>query len=301
MKRRRGDAQLASRPLSQAGAGSRTAVISVAQLAWQEPGDGQHERTAAIAAEALRTGSDVVVLPELAIPGYTTERAVLERFAEPLDGPATRAWRQVAAATDGYIIGGFCERADGKLYNTAVAVGAQGVILHYRKAHLFAHEKDVLAPGNLGFPVAETRLGILGVCVCYDLRFVEVARLLALQEAEFVCVPAAWIGGYDRRQPDGGAWPDQVTGLLVQANLNQIFVAAASFAGSGGRFLGSSVIADPYGRPLTGPLTRDQEEVATARADLQAAVAAQHRSQLIHPREDRRTDIYRIEYRGRYY
>ena len=301
MKRRRGDAHLASRPLSQAGAGSRTAVISVAQLAWQEPGDGQRERTAAIAAEALRAGSDVVVLPELAIPGYTTERAVLERFAEPLDGPVTRAWSQVAAATDGCIIGGFCERADGKLYNTAVAVGAQGVILHYRKAHLFADEKDVLAPGNLGFPVAETRLGTLGVCVCYDLRFVEVARLLALQGAEFVCVPAAWIGGYDRRQPDGGAWPDQVTGLLTQANLNQIFVAAASFAGSGGRFLGSSVIADPYGRPLAGPLTRDQEEVATTRADLQATVAAQHRSQLIHPREDRRSDIYRIEYRGRYY
>jgi N-carbamoylputrescine amidase len=284
------------------GAGeSRTAVVSVAQLAWQEPGERQHERTAAIAAAALRSGSDVVVLPELAVPGYTTERAVLARFAEPLDGPATRAWREAAAATGGYVIGGFCERADGKLYNTAVAVGAQGVICHYRKAHLFAGEKDALAPGNLGFPVAETRLGVLGLCVCYDLRFVEAARLLALQGAELVCVPAAWTGGYDRRQPGGGNWPDQVTGLLTQANLNQVFVAAASFAGDGGRFLGSSVIADPYGRPLAGPLTRDQEEVATAGADMQAVAAAQHRSPLIHPREDRRSDLYRIEYQGRYY
>jgi predicted amidohydrolase len=268
---------------------------------WQEPGEGQHERTAAIAAAALRAGSDVVVLPELAIPGYTTERAVLQRFGEPLDGPATQAWRSVAAATDGYVVGGFCEREEGRLYNTAVAVGTEGVILHYRKAHLFADEKDIVAPGNLGFPVAKTRLGALGICVCYDLRFVEVARLLALQGAEIVCIPAAWIGGYDRRRQGRGNWPDQVTGLLTQANLNQIFMAAASFAGGGGRFLGSSVIADPYGAPLAGPLTRDQEEVATVRVDVQAAAAAQHRSQLIHPREDRRSDLYRIEYRGRHY
>jgi predicted amidohydrolase len=290
-----------SRALRQGAEESRTAVISVAQLGWQEPGERQHERTAAAAAEALRGGADIVVLPELAVPGYTTQRAVLERLAEPLDGPATRAWREAAAATGGYVIGGFCERADGRLYNTAVAVGAQGVLSHYRKAHLFAGEKDVFAPGNLGFPLARTRLGALGLCVCYDLRFVEVARLLALRGAEVVCVPAAWIGGYDRRQPGGGNWPGQVTGLLTQANLNQVFIAAASFAGGGGRFLGSSVIADPYGRPLAGPLTRDHEEVATAAADLCALAAAQHRAPLIHPREDRRSDVYRIEYEGRYY
>ena len=73
-----------SRTLSGGAGESRTAVVSVAQLAWQEPGERQRERTAAIAAAALRSGSDVVVLPELAVPGYTTERAVLERFAEPL-------------------------------------------------------------------------------------------------------------------------------------------------------------------------------------------------------------------------
>jgi predicted amidohydrolase len=275
-----------------------SAVISVAQLGWHEPGDGQRERTAAVAAAALRAGSDVVVLPELAVPGYTTDAAVLERFSEPLDGPATQAWREAARTAGGYVVGGFCERAEGRLFNTAVIVGSGGVILHYRKAHLFAGEKNVLTPGDLGFPVAETAVGRLGVCVCYDLRFVEVARLLALQGAELVCVPAAWVGGYDAALPGPGRSPDQVTGLLTQANLNQVFVAAASFAGGGGRFLGSSVIADPYGRPLAGPLSRDQEEVATTRADMRAAAAAQHRSQLIHPRDERRSDLYRIDYRG---
>lgn len=282
-------------------AGGHAAVVSVAQLAWKEPGEGQRARTAAAAAAALRAGSDIVVLPELSVPGYTTQAEVLDRCAEPLDGPVTRAWREAAAATGGYVVGGFCERARGKLFNTAVVVGAEGVVLHYRKAHLFADEKNVFTPGDLGFPVAHTRTGQLGVCVCYDLRFVEVARLFGLRGAELLCVPTAWIGGYDRRSPDPARPPDQVTGLLTQANLNQIFIAAASFAAGDGRFLGSSVIADPYGVPLAGPLARDREDVATVRADLAAAAAAQHRSPLIHPREDRRRDLYGIEYRGRHY
>lgn len=279
-------------------AGSRSVVVSVAQLAWQEPGERQRARTAAVAAAVLRAGSDVVVLPELAVPGYSTRAEVLEQFAEPLDGPATRAWREAAAATGGYVVGGLCERADGKIFNTAVAVGAEGVILHYRKAHLFADEKTVFTPGDLGFPVAQTRIGQFGLCVCYDLRFVEVARLLALQGAEILCVPTAWIGGYDQPSPDPARPPDQVVGLLTQANLNQVFIAAASFAAGDGRFLGNSVIADPYGVPLAGPLAPDREEVATVQADLEAAASAQHRSPLIHPREDRRRDLYGIEYRG---
>lgn len=291
----------AFRSSSQAATERRTAIISVAQLGWQEPREAAREQTASVAAAALRGGSDVVVLPELAVPGYTTDRGALERFSEPLDGPTTQAWRDAVAATNGYIVGGFCERAEGALFNTAVAVGADGVTLHYRKAHLFGEERHVLTPGDLGFPVVETRLGILGICVCYDLRFVEVARLLALQGAELVCVPTAWIGGYDRRSPGSGQVVNQVSGLLLQANLNQIFVAAASFSGGGGRFLGSSVIADPYGTPVAGPLARDQEGVATAKVDIRAAAAAQQRSQLIRPREDRRKDLYSIEYRGHRY
>ena len=52
-------------------------------------------------------------------------------------------------------------------------------------------------PGDLGFPVAETPVGTLGICVCYDLRFVEVVRLMALRDAELICVPTAWVAGYD--------------------------------------------------------------------------------------------------------
>lgn len=278
---------------------ARELAISVIQLPWREPGSGQREHATALAAAAIRGGSQVVVLPELAVPGYTTDRDVLGRFAEPLDGPTVEAWQQAVTGTGGYIAGGFCERAGNRLYNTAVLVGADGIVLHYRKTHLFAAERTALAPGDLGFPVAETKAGVLGLCVCYDLRFIEVARLLALQGAELVCVPTAWIGGYDPPPAAGRHWPEQVTGLLVQANLNQVFIAAASV--SGGPFLGGSVLADPYGTPLAGPLRRDEGATMTTSIDLQVAAAAQHRSELIHPREDRRSDLYTIEYRGRSY
>jgi predicted amidohydrolase len=273
--------------------------VAVVQLAWQEPGECQRDRTAALAETAIRRGADVVVLPELAVPGYTTDPAVLERSAEPLSGATVRAWHEAVAGTGAYIVGGFCERAGGQLFNTAVVVSAEGVILHYRKAHLFGEERRVFARGDLGFPVVETSVGKIGVCVCYDLRFVEVARLLALRGAALICVPAAWVGGYDQGVPAAERWPGQVNGLLTQANLNQVFIAAASFAGD--RFLGNSVIADPYGTPVAGPLIGVHDVALSARVDLGGAMAAQHRSSLINPREDRRSDLYSIEYRGQRY
>jgi N-carbamoylputrescine amidase len=282
---------------------SRPLTVTAVQLGWQQPGTGQRERTTRLAAAALRDGADLVLLPELAMPGYTTGPGLLEQLAEPLDGPSVTAWREAAAAGGGYIAGGFCERAGAQLFNSAVIVGADGVLLHYRKAHLFGAEKRVLAPGDSGFGVVPTKAGVLGLCVCYDLRFVEVVRLLALQGAELVCVPTAWIGGYDVAGSARAGPPGQVTGLLVQANLNQVFIAAASFTGRDGSrdFLGCSVIADPYGAAVAGPMPPEQAGTLTAVIDLDAADAAQRRSELIRPRDDRRRDLYVIEQHGHRY
>jgi N-carbamoylputrescine amidase len=280
---------------------SRLVRIAVEQLAWQEPGPGARDRVAARAAARFRDNAEVVVLPELAVPGYTTDRDVLNRLAEPIDGPTVRTWQSVARAGGGYVVGGFCERSGDSLFNTAVVVGGSGLVLHYRKTHLFADEKAALSPGDLGFPIVETDIGTIGVCVCYDLRFVEVIRLLAIQGADLICVPTAWVTGYDTRP--AGEVPQQVTGLLAQANLSQVFIAAASFAGGHGaaKFLGNSVIADPFGEALVGPLPGDRDDSGMAIVDLDRAEAARHRSEVIHPREERRRDVYGIAYRGHEY
>jgi N-carbamoylputrescine amidase len=278
-------------------------VLSVAfgQLRWSADPERNLERSVALAEEGFAVGADVVILPELAVPGYTTDHEALTRSAEELDGPAIRAWQQVAAAHDGYIAAGFCERAGDRLFDSAAIVSGDGVLTHYRKTHLFAAEKTVFTPGDLGLPVVTTARASFGLCICYDLRFVEVMRILALQGAEVILVPSAWVAGFDRGAFADSDLPGQVAGVLVQANLNQVFVAAVSFAGPGAglEFLGRSVVAGPYGDALAGPAPPDRECVLLATVDLDQVGEAGQRATLITPRQDRRRDLYSMTYLGR--
>jgi N-carbamoylputrescine amidase len=271
--------------------------VAVAQLT-TEPyeADANRALTVETARDAFERGADLVVLPELAIPGYVADRERLEPLAEPADGPTCEAWRELAKQAGGVIVGGFCEAGPSGIYNAAIAVGPDGLLLHYRKVHPFATEKLTFLPGDLGFPVAKTPFGTLGICVCYDLRFVEVVRLMALRDAELICVPTAWVAGYDQQRWDERGLCPQAHAAILQANLSQVFIACASQAGSNGEteFLGSSIVADPWGKLTLGPLSGTEDETAIAEIDLADAGRARIRGPLITPREDRRTDVYGI-------
>ncbi|MGR7995218.1 nitrilase-related carbon-nitrogen hydrolase [Xanthobacter sp. ZOL 2024] len=269
----------------------------VAALQFQaQPGAAAANRahTLALIAGAAARGARVIVLPELAISGYTLDRAALAAAAEPRDGPTLAAWHEAARRLGVVIAGGFCERVGEELANAAVMVGPEGLLLHYRKLHLFDGEKAVFLPGDLGLSVADTPFGRIGLCVCYDLRFVEVMRALALKGADLVVVPTAWVGGFDKVARDGDGLIGQARGAIVQANLNQVYVACASQCGAAPEmgFLGSSLIADPYGRILSGPLPAEVAGEVVAEVDLAQAKLAQERSARIRPRQDRRTDVY---------
>jgi predicted amidohydrolase len=253
------------------------------------------------AGELFARGADLVVVPELIVPGYVADAERLAAIAEPLDGPTTAAWRSLAAQAGGMIAGGFCERDGDRLFNTAVIVDGEGIVVHYRKLHLFREEKLAFAPGDRGLPVARTRLGVLGLCVCYDLRFVETARALALRGAELVCVPTAWVAGFDTARWDAEGYCPQARGALLQANLDQVFLACASQVGTPGgdaEFLGSSVLADPYGRAVAGPLSCTEDELALAHVDLDEVARAHEREPLVTPLADRRTDVYGLALEG---
>lgn len=258
-------------------------------------------RSKELLTEAFEAGADIVVLPELAASGYSTEPSHLQSAAEPVSGPTVEAWHELAARYGGLVCGGLCEAADGKLFNSAVLVSPDGVALHYRKLHPFAGEKHVFEPGDLGLPIADTRFGVIGVCVCYDLRFPEVVRALALKGAELVLVPTAWLPGFDEERWDRDGYCPQARGALLQANLNQVFIACASQVGRPVdlEFLGSSLVADPYGKDLAGPPSGTAERVVIAEIDADETHRAQRRSPLISPRSDRRTDVYGISIDGR--
>lgn len=260
------------------------------------------ERLADQARQALAAGADLVVLPELGVPGYVMDRQYQSGAAEPLDGPTVAEWQTLAASRDAIIVGGFAERDGDDLFNSVVAVNRDGVVLHYRKLHLFDAEQDIFEPGDLGLPILDTGTVKIGVCVCYDLRFVEVVRLLALKGAEVICVPTAWVGGFDDQLWDAEGFCPQARGAAFQANLSQTFIACASQAGDahGQRFLGSSLLVDPWGKVLAGPLSPDSDECRTAQIDLDDVERAKRRGRL-RPRAERRTDVYGLFHEGQSY
>ena len=274
-------------------------TIGLAQLTGQVGvPDENRARCAAAVRQAASAGAELVVLPELIVPGYTHAPEVVAAAAEPLEGPTVTQWQQLARETGALIVGGFCEQGPGRPFNAVAAVSADGVILHYRKLHLFAGEKRVFAAGDVGLPVADTPVGRLGVCVCYDLRFVEVVRALALRDVEIVCVPSAWVAGFDAGTDTRTHGCAQSDGVQLQANLNQVFIACASQAGSTDAFtfLGSSLVADPTGAACVGPRSRTEEWVGTCTAPVEEVRRAQDRGEGITPRADRRTDVYRLRY-----
>lgn len=275
--------------------------IGLVQLG-TEPFEAEKNRELTVerSRNAFEQGADVVVLPEMVIPGYVADARRLAPIAENINGPTVEAWTKLAAESGGYICGGFCESDGDALHNTAVVVGPEGVLLHYRKLHRFDNEKVAFRPGDKGLPIAHTRFGTIGVCVCYDLRFIEVVRALSLKGAGLILVPTAWLPGFDREKWDDKGMCPQAYGALFQSNLSQVFIACASQAGvhGGQEFLGSSIIADPYGKLVSGPL-RGADEVAVTEIDMGQAEVARVRSPLIAPRADRRTDVYGIAIDGK--
>jgi predicted amidohydrolase len=248
--------------------------------------------------DAIRTaagqGANLIVLPELASSGYRLDSwREAHAAAEPIPGPTTEIWREEARAADCYLVGGICERAGNALFNSVAVVGPEGVLALYRKLHLFLEERLIFQPGDAGLPVVTLPFGRVGVVVCYDLRFPEAMRILALQGADIVAVPTAWAPGFDRTPPPDGII-DQVRAAAVQANLNQVFVAAASRVGSDGdlTYLGSSVVVNPHGRLEYGPASREDEVIEVIELDLAEARRAKVRHPLITPLADRRTDVY---------
>lgn len=283
-------------------AGAATISVGLEQVELR-PGDGAGNLATALARTraAFADGADLVVLPELALSGYVVANDDVARLAEPVDGPGVAALIEVAREYDGLVTVGFCERAGSDYFNSVVVVDGEGPVLHYRKLHLFDTEKYAYTPGDLGLPVANTRWGCLAVCICYDLRFVEVLRALILRGADLVIAPAAWVGGFDKHVPVAGA-TGHVDGVIAQANMNQVAVVAVSqVAGAsvgGPATLGGSVAVDAYGELLAGPLSRTGPDHALVEIDLDAVRASRVRGDRIRPRADRRTDVYGVAYRG---
>jgi predicted amidohydrolase len=220
----------------------------------------------------------LAVLPEMWSTGYDYKH--LSRLAEEtprvLEAVSTFAGREGMV-----VVGSLPEKSEGKIYNTAYVVDGGRLVDSYRKLHLFSTmgEDRFLTAGDQS-RVIPTSVGRLGVAICYDLRFPELFRKLALEGAEILCIPAEW------PKPRQEHWR---TLLRARAIENQMFVAAANCCGPQGKldFFGMSLLLSSRGDVLAEGEETDTE--LTAVFDLEEMVAYRSQIRCFH---DRRPEIY---------
>ena len=202
-----------------------------------------------LSARAAARGADVVLFPEYASYFVDPFDATLAAHAQDLDGPFVAGLSAIAARHGVTVVAGLVERADGdRVRNAVVAVDATGPVAAYRKLHLYdafgQRESDWVEPGALATPETFEVAGIrLALMTCYDLRFPEVARVLADTGAHAVLVAAEWVRGPLKEHH----WR---TLLHARAIENTLYVAGADHPPPLG--VGASVVVDPQGVEIAG-------------------------------------------------
>ncbi len=261
-----------------------TLTIALAQMNVHR---GQPEanltRARDLAARARESGVELLLLPELWLHGYDLARA--EEWAAPLGEGGFAHMSALAREFGLYLAGTLLEQHEGGVSNTAVLYEPGGALVgSYRKIHLFRlmQEHHYLAPGDRAvlFP---TPWGPMGIPICYDLRFPEPLRAMALAGAKLFLVPAQW------PVTRLAAW---LTLARARAIENELFVAACNRVGVEGDavFPGRSCVVGPLGQVLAEG--DDQEQLLVAQLDFHEVEAARRYLPVY---DDRRPEAYRVE------
>lgn len=280
--------------------------LSMVQFAseWLQP-DKNAQRMKAFAEAEAKAGQELIVFPELSNTGYITPLEVEEacgypgmsypefaaaymRAAESVPGPTTEALSEVTGKYGAYVVVGMAQRHPSvpfSLYNSAVLIGPGGIVGIHHKMHIPLNEKQYFYPGGAA-EVFQTDLGAIGMQVCYDGRFPEITRVLALKGAEIVCSP--WC------VPAIFTVPDAENSLkyrtYTRAQENGLYFISCNRSGTEGKtvMLGRSVVSAPDGASIAMSQSSDEEVI---RAELTEERFLRYRSKLSIFR-DRRPELY---------
>ena len=193
--------------------------------------------------EAASHGAKLICLPEAFNTGYDGRHIPdMKAAAEPVDGPSLTKIRQLAKELQIYILAPIICAAGSAVENRAFLAAADGQIVgSYAKTHPVGDEQKNFQRGT-EYPVWDTPLGKIGIVICYDVCFPETVRMLALQGAELVLVPAAW-----RATSYFCHWWD--LNIQCRALDNLLYIAAVNRTGRCGEeeFAGKSQLVSPIG------------------------------------------------------
>jgi predicted amidohydrolase len=234
---------------------------------------------------------DLLVFPECALTGYVFN-SYDEAFpmAETIPGESTNLFKEACHKYKIAILMGLLEQGEGKIYNTAVLISPEGLVGKYRKSHLLCLGVDrYILPGE-DLPVFSLYQAKVGILICYDQRFPEPARVMALKGAQVILTPA--------NLPQGAeAYPD----FLNQARAceNRLFIVHANRVGRerNVQFIGRSQIIDYSGRILAEGSSTHEEiieaEIKPEEANLKHVVNTPGEYEFNVFRE-RRPDLYQV-------
>lgn len=251
----------------------QTLRVALIQTHWHGERDAMMRTYSQLVAQAAQKGAQIVCLPELTISPYFPGTRDKEGFkwAEPLHGGPSDMFFGALARDNGVtIIGSIFEKADDGWWDTATIHNPAGQLIHHtRKVHIPSgegyHETDFFNNG-VDYPVHDLGHVKIAIPTCYDQWFPEMARICALNGAEFIFYPTA-IGSEptDPTIDTKESWQIVMRGHAIA---NGVFIAAANRVGeeNGVRFYGSSFICDPTGKILA-EAGRDTTEFIIADLD----------------------------------
>lgn len=262
-------------------------TLAIAQSGFPSHGHAT-DQIREFARQARLAGADLLAFPEDVMYPKPLDAAGLRELAEPLDGPFASALASCAREQGLWIAFTMAEtHPSGEApYNTAVVVDDEGIQRGiYRKCHLYdAHgvrESDRLSRGNALCDPIETPFCTMGLCICYDLRFPELARSLALRGCTLLLYPAFWHDGPHKT----AHWE---TLLRARAIENECYVAGICH--SAPNAVGRSLVIDPVGEVVAasdGP----GEQLVLAELDMDAVAEARRAMPLF---SHRRPELYEL-------
>ena len=267
--------------------------IAIIQALLRGSAEERGRQLRALVRQAAAQKPDLITLPEIWNGPY--QQDLFPSFAEPRFGPS---WQLLSALASEYGIwlsgGSIAEREDGRVYNTAYVFDRAGnEAARHRKMHLFDinvtggqhfRESQTLTAGN-EVTVFDTEFCRMGLCICYDMRFPELSRLMVDRGAKLILVPAAF------NMTTGPAHWELL--FRQRAVDNQVFCVGTSPArdeAASYHAWGHSIVTDPWGRVVTQMDAAEEIRVAELDLDLVDRIRAEL-PLLAH----RRTDVYRLE------
>jgi N-carbamoylputrescine amidase len=243
--------------------------------------------------QAASSGAKLVAFAELAFSTFLPQIPSNQEYlamAEPIPGPTTEQFSKLARKYGVVVVLNLFERDGERTYDASPVIDADGKLLGVtRMVHIMEgpgfYEKGYYAPGeNINF-VYKTKVGRVGIAICYDRHFPEYMRCLGLKEAEIVVIPQA--GAL-------GEWTEGIfeAELQVAAFQNGYYAALVNRVGKEDviHFAGESFVVDPHGR-IIAQAPKEEDHILYADCDFQQIPQSQAKKHFL---QDRRPDFYRV-------